>query len=99
MKTMKDYHELFLKFDGLILTNVFEKFRSNSLKNYGLCPSYYLNTPALSWDAMLKMKKIKLELVPHPDMYIFFRLKEVKFLTFLINRYSKTNNKYLTLFT
>ena len=48
---------------------------------------------------MLKMKKIKLELVPHPDMYIFFRLKEVKFLTFLINRYSKTNNKYLTLFT
>ena len=82
MKTMKDYHELFLKFDVLILTNVFEKFRSNSLKNYGLCPSYYLNTSALSWDAMLKMKKIKLELVPHPDMYIFFRLKEVKFLTF-----------------
>ena len=25
MKTMKDYHELFLKFDVLILTNVFEK--------------------------------------------------------------------------
>ena len=47
---------------------------------------------------MLKMKKIKLELIPHP-MYIFFRLKEVKFQTFLINRYRKTNNKYLTLFT
>ena len=32
MKTMKDYHELHLKFDVLILTNVFEKFRNNSLK-------------------------------------------------------------------
>ena len=40
MKTMKDYHDLFLKCDGLLLADVFEKFRNNSLKNYGLCPSH-----------------------------------------------------------
>ena len=58
MKTMKDYHNLYLKCDVLLLTDVFEKFRNNSLKQYGLCPSHYLSAPALSWDAMLNMAKL-----------------------------------------
>ena len=68
MKTMKDYHNLYLKCDVLLLADVFEKFRNNSLKNYGLCPSHYLSAPALSCDAMLSMTKIKLELVSDSDM-------------------------------
>ena len=47
MKTMKDYHDLYLKYDVLFLANVLEKFRSNSLNNYGLCLSHYLSAPAL----------------------------------------------------
>ena len=43
MKTMKDYHDLYLKCDVLLLADVFEKIGNNSFKNYGL------------WDAMLKM--------------------------------------------
>ena len=35
MKTMKDYHNLYLKCGVLLLADVFEKFRNNSLKNYG----------------------------------------------------------------
>ena len=54
----------------LLLQDVFEKLRKNSVKNYGLCPSHYLNAPALSWDVMLNMTKVKLELIPDPDMYI-----------------------------
>ena len=46
--------------------------KNNSLKNYGLCPSYYLSTPGLTWDAMPKMTKIELELIPDLDMYIIF---------------------------
>ena len=38
MKTMKDYHDLYLKCNVLLLADVFEKFRNNSLKIYGLCP-------------------------------------------------------------
>ena len=45
MKTMKDYHDLYLKCGVLLLTDVFEKFRNNNLKNYGLCPSHYLSAP------------------------------------------------------
>ena len=55
MKTMKGYHDLYLKCDVLLLADVFEKFRNNSLKNYGLCPSHYLSEPVLSWNAMLNM--------------------------------------------
>ena len=32
MKTMKDYHDLYLKCDVLLLADVFEKFRNSSLK-------------------------------------------------------------------
>ena len=31
--------------------SLLEIFRNNSLKNYGLCPSHYLSSPALIWDA------------------------------------------------
>ena len=72
MKTMKDYHNLYLKCDVLLLADKFEKFRNNSLKNYGLCPSHYLSAPGLSWEAMLKITKIKLELIPDPGMYKLF---------------------------
>ena len=60
MKTMKDYHDLYLKYDVLLLADVFEKIRNNSLKNYGLCSSHYLSAPALHRDAMLNMTKMKL---------------------------------------
>ena len=60
MKVVNDYHSLYLKCDVLLLADVSEKFRNNSLKNYGLCPRDYLGAPALSWDAMLIRTKIKL---------------------------------------
>ena len=36
MEAMKDYQDLYLEWDVLLLTNAFEKFRNNSLKNNGL---------------------------------------------------------------
>ena len=65
---MKDYHDLYLKCDVLLLADVFEKIRNNSLKNYGLYPSHYLSAPALSWDGILNMKRVELELILDLDM-------------------------------
>ena len=48
MKTMKDYHELYLKCEVLLLADVFEKFSNKILKNYGLCLSHYFSAPSLS---------------------------------------------------
>ena len=69
---MKDYHSLYLRCVVLFLTDASEKFRNNTFKNQGLCPNHYLSAPALSRDAILKIKKIKLEYIPDPGMYISF---------------------------
>ena len=93
IKTVKDYHDLYLKkYDILLLADIFGKFRNNSLKNYGLCPSYYLSAPRLSWDAMLKMTKIKLEFIPDLDKNIFFKKGTRGGISYISNRYSNTNH-------
>ena len=93
MEAMKDYHDLYLKHDVLLLTDVFEKFRNNSFKNYGLCPSHYLSAPVLNWDAALNKKKIEHELIPDPDMYISLRkVQEVELFIFLIDTAKPTIN-------
>ena len=71
MKTMQDYHDLDLNCDVLLLA-VFLKCRNNCLKNYGLCLIHDLSTPALNWGAMFNMTKVHLELIPDPEMFIFF---------------------------
>ena len=71
IKNLGEYHDLYLKTDALSLRDVFEKFISVCLKDYGLDPSHYFSSPELSWDAMLKMTGIKLELISDVDMHLF----------------------------
>ena len=83
---MKDYHESYLKCDVLLFADLFEKFRNNSINNYGLCLSNYLSTPGLSWDAMLKTTKLDLNLfLILACIYSLRKVQEVEFLTFLID--------------
>ena len=93
MKTMKDYHNLYLKCDILLLADVFEKFRNGCLKNYSLCSIHYLC--ALSCDAMLNMTKFELEVSLDADMYLFFEEGFRGGVLYISEIYSKTKNKYL----
>ena len=43
---------------------------------------------------MLKMTKVRIELIPDPDMQIFFERTRGR-VSYISNRYSKANNKYL----
>ena len=96
MNKMKDYHDMYLKCDVLLLVDVFEKFRNNSLKNYRLFPSHYLGAAAFTWDAMFNMTKWNSELIPDSGMFIFFEKATIGGIS---NRYSKANNKYWNLMT
>ena len=60
---MGDYHDLYLKSDILLLADVFENFRKTCLQYYKIDPCHYFISPGLSWDAILKMTGIKLELM------------------------------------
>ena len=95
MKMMKDCHDLFLKFDVLLLPDLFEKIRSSSLKNYELCPSPYLRTLALSLGSMRNMPNANLTLFSDADMYLFFEKVLRGWVSYISERYSKVNNKYL----
>ena len=81
------------RLDVLLLVDAFEKFRNNSLKHYGLCPSHYLSAPALSWDVLLNMTKDKL--ISDLDIYIFFEKGMRGVVSYISNWYSKANNKSL----
>ena len=66
-----EYHDLYLKTDVLLLCDVFEKFIETCLEYYCLDPSHYFSSPGLSWDAMLKMTKIRLQKINDIDMHLF----------------------------
>ena len=57
--------------DVLLLADVFENFRKNCMQYYKLDPWQCSTSPGLSWDAMLKMTDIKLELITGIDMFQF----------------------------
>ena len=55
----------------------------------------HLSASALSWDAMLNVTKVELELISDLDMYIFFEKGMRGGVSYISNRSSKVNNKYL----
>ena len=69
VKTIKDYLDLYLKCDILLLADVFEKIKNKGLKNYGLWSSHYFSAPGLSWDSMLNKTEVEAELISDVGMY------------------------------
>ena len=69
-ETMRDYHNLYLKTDVLLLADVMTEFRKTCKKTYGLDALHYYTSPGLAWDAMLKYTETELELISDPDMYL-----------------------------
>ena len=78
MKTTKDYRDLHLQCDVLMLADGFDQFRNRCGKKFGLCPSHYLSTPALCWDAMLSMTKVELCLVSEIDTNLFLETCSIR---------------------
>ena len=95
MKNLGEYHDLYLKSDVLLLTDVFEEFRNVCLENYCLDPAWYYTSPGLSWDALLKHSKIKLELLTDPDVLLLFEKGIRGGISMIPNRYGKANNKFM----
>ena len=54
-----------------------------------------MSAPTLNWDAMLNMKKVQPELISDAEIHLFFEKDMGGGVTYISNRYSKANNKYL----
>ena len=94
-KTIKDFHDLYLKSDVLLLADVFENFRKVCLKHYKLDPVHYFTAPGLTWDACLKKTK---------QNYSFFTIMTCWWClnkdygeggTHIAKKYEEANNKYM----
>ena len=94
-QTIRDYHDLYLKSDVLLLADVFENFRKTCLKHYSLDPAHYYTSPGLAWDACLKETGQQLELLHDYDMLMMFERGIRGGITHISKRYSEANNKYM----
>ena len=95
IKRMGEYHDLYLVSNVLLLTDVFENFRKTCMQYYKLYPCHYFTSPGLSWDAMLKMTNIKLELMTDIGMFQFIEKGMHGGVSYIANRYGNANNKYM----
>ena len=95
MQTMRDYHNLYLKTDVLLLADVMENFRKVCKTHYKLDPVLYYTSPGLSWDAMLKQTGVELELISDPDMYLFIEKGIRGGISTITERHAIANNKYM----
>ena len=92
---MGEYHDLYLGRDVLLLADIFESFRKTCLQYYKLDPCHYFTSPGLSWDTMLKMTNIKLELMTDIDMFQVIEKGMHGRVSYIKNRHVKANNKYM----
>ena len=95
MKTMREYHDLYLKTDAILLADVFENFSKVCKEYYKLDPAWYYTSPGLAWNAMLKMTGIELELISDPNIYLMIEEGARGGISTIMKRYAKANNPYM----
>ncbi|MDR3549972.1 MAG: hypothetical protein P4L31_01035, partial [Candidatus Babeliales bacterium] len=93
-----DYHDLYLKTDITLLADVFNNFRTLSLKSYKLDPIYYVSLPSFAWDAMLNMTKVEITLLNDQQIEIYQMIEESMRggISMISNRFSKANQPNLS---
>ena len=92
VKNLKDYHDVYLGSDVLLLADVFENFRRTALSTYKLDPAHYLTLPGYSWDALLKSTNVSLELITDPDVYLFIEKGLRGGISMVSHRHAIANN-------
>ena len=95
IKDLREYHDLYVQSDTLLLADVFENFRNMCLKVYKLDPAKFLSTLGLGWQAALKNVKVKLDLLTDTDMLLMVEKGIRGGIWHSIYQYVKANNKHM----
>ena len=56
LNNVRDFHDLYVQSDTLLLADVFENFRKACIKTYELDPAHFISLSGLAWQACLKKK-------------------------------------------
>ena len=93
LKSLDDYHDLYVQSDTLLLADVFENFRNKCIEIYELDSAHFLSAPGLAWQACLKKIAVRLKFLTDIDMFLMVE-KEIRVrICHAIHRYAKANNK------
>ena len=95
-KSMKEYTELYLLIDIMLLADIFENFRSNCIENYHLDPVYYFSAPHFTFDAFLRKTKAEIELITDLNQYLFLCKAIRGGVSQVSKRFARANNPYLS---
>ena len=95
IKHLREYHDLHVQSDILLLADVFENFRNRCLEIYELDPTKFLPAPGLVCQAASKKTKVKLDLLTDVDMLLMIKKGTTGGICHSIYRYAKANNKYM----
>ena len=95
IKNMGEQHDLYVKTDVLVLSEIFQDFRQNCFKIIGLDPLWYYTAAGLFYDALLKITGIKLNVIQDEDMYLFLEKGKRGGMVDCRKRYVKANNKHM----
>ena len=83
IKNLREYHDLYVQSDTLLLADVFQNFPNMCLKIYKLDPAKILSAPELIWQAALKKTKVKLDLLTDIDMLSMVEKEEEYVIPFI----------------
>ena len=89
-----EYHNLYVQSDTLLLADVFQNFRNKCLEIYELDPIYFVSAPGLAWQACLKKKGVKVQLITDSDMLLMIEKGVRGEICQATHRCAKGNNKY-----
>ena len=95
LRNLGEYSDLYLKTDVLLLSDIFENFRTISLRDYDLDPCHFYSAPGLSWAAMLLMTKVNLELITEIDDLLLWERACRGGVSQISDRYAVANNPYM----
>jgi len=91
-QNLGEFLEIYLESDVLMLTDIFENFRNECLKNFHLDPVNFVSTPSLSYHAMLLLSKVVFEPIPNLETYYFLLRAKRGGLSQVTTRYAKVKN-------
>ena len=86
---------MYLKSDTLLLVEVFGNYRKMCLNIYHFDHVKSFSAPGLAWQAGLKRKEVRLELLTDIDLLLMVQKGIRGGICDAIYRYAKANNKYM----
>ncbi|KAJ1526545.1 hypothetical protein ONE63_008132 [Megalurothrips usitatus] len=95
MSNLWDYHDLYLLGDTLLLADVMENFRKDTMNHFKLDAIHYYTMPGLSWSAAFLMTREKLELLTSLDEHLLWEEGMRGGIASINERHAVANNPFI----